>query len=422
MHYPITHTITRYIVDCYFLLIVIEKFFGRYIYSKILFVIVLLLSLLSVNGEYYSYAGDRKSKTENRIRITGDFRSIINYSESDSRDGSSSVSDEFGLRLRIRAEYWLTENAKIGSRVAGICYYDDCNLDWYWGTAGSTNNGLAKGQATLDELYLNLMPSNRSSLTFGRMQTRNILGGVVFSKSLDRNDGHNTRVTWTDGIRAAYKASNGWNGEFIMQYNGPDGPGSIRRGDLDFNHSDARWTYFVGFENLQKKGPIIQRAISISYLPSSLLKDGNANGRREDYWGLVGRLMLSFPILQGNTRFLTGAEIGYAPNTPTSGAVGITSNPSGMAWNIVGSVVDFIPGHSFGINYARTGAGWLLSPQYRDNDELIELRYRWEIDSNNVFDARVRRRKDIEYKLGSARKNSEYDFFARFTRKFSVLD
>jgi hypothetical protein len=356
------------------------------------------------------------------IAIDGDLRPIVDTFDRDTRDGMSVSDERLGLRFRLRGDYGITDEWHVGARLAGVCFTDDCDPDWYFDSSAPTNNGLAGGQVTFDELYMNWFRTERGAFAIGRLQTRAVLRGGVYAKSLDRNDSNNVNVTWTDGGQATYRARNGWNSTLILQYNGRDGPGSIRRGQLDFDDDGARTTTFVGFENLQNWGPIAQRAFGISYLPNSLLKDGDPSGRREDYWGLVGRLMFRVPQRREGVRFRTGTEIGYAPETPTSAAANLDTSVSGLAWNIVASVMDFLPGHNFGINYAQTGAGWLLSPQYRQNEELFELRYQWRTRRGQLLEARVRWREEIEQRIGTVQKREEFDFYLRLTWEFTVKD
>ena len=91
-----------------------------------------------------------------------------------------------------------------------------------------STNGLEDGQFTFDELYLHLFRRELYNLTVGRQQTRFVLRGGVFSRSLDRNDSNNTRVTWTDGFHFTFRQLAGWEGHFIVQDNSADGTGSIR--------------------------------------------------------------------------------------------------------------------------------------------------------------------------------------------------
>jgi hypothetical protein len=224
-------------------------------------------------------------------------------------------------------------------------------------------------------------------------------------------------VNWTDGAQATYRAKNGWNSSLVWEYNSRDGASSIRHGELDFDNSKAQNTLFAGFENITRWGPIVQRALDISYLPSSLLKDGTADGRREDYWGVVGRLVGRWPQRREGIRLRAGIEMGYAPNTATREAVGVTSSVDGLAWDVVVSLMDFVPTHSIGINYAQTGAGWLLAPQFRPNEELFEIRYIWNPRSPlwPLVEARIRWRDDLEQIVGASQKREEFDGYLRFT-------
>ena len=73
------------------------------------------------------------------------------------------------------------------------------------------------------------------------------------------------------------------------------------------------------------------------------------------------------------------------------------------------------PDHSIGVNYGRVGAGWLLSPQFRQNESLTEIRYQWRKNRQLAFDFRIRKRKELARLELSDRKREELDFFVRFT-------
>ena len=62
----------------------------------------------------------------------------------------------------------------------------------------------------------------------------------------------------------------------------------------------------------------------------------------------------------------------------------------GLAWNVTVSIMDFVPKHSIGINYAGTDAGWLVSPEYRNNERLTEIRYMWRPNDRMTVDIRAR--------------------------------
>lgn len=354
------------------------------------------------------------------VTISGDVRPLYNYLDLTLRDGVNSTESEGRLRARLRGTFAFRENFQIGARLAARCTTNSCDPDWVLERA--SNNGLKGGEITLDELFLHWYRTDRFNVTFGRQQTRFVLRGGVFARSLDRNDSNNTNVTWTDGLHTTYRAANGWNSHLIMQRNWSTGTGSIRRGLLDFDDSAAKHTWFIGFENTNALGPIVQRSLDISYLPQSLLTDGDIDGRRDDYWTIVGRLAARWPLGSGGTRLRTGVELGYAPNRPTRDAVNLATGVDGLAWNVVFSLMDVRPGHSIGINFGETGAAWFLSPQFRPNEEQYEVRYQWRppwARRGALVEARFRWREDIEQQLGTVRKRDAFDAFFRITWQFS---
>ena len=77
--------------------------------------------------------------------------------------------------------------------------------------------------------------------------------------------------------------------------------------------------------------------------------------------------------------------------------------------------MDFKPSHSVGLNYGQVGAGWLLSPQFRQNESLAEMRYQWRRSKDLALDIRVRRRIELEQLVGSDQKQNELDSFVRLT-------
>ena len=302
-----------------------------------------------------------------------------------------------------------------------VCYVDDCNLEFVLDSTPSTNSGLKGGEFTFDELYLHWFRTERGSFAVGRLQTRAVLRSGVYAKSLDRNNSNNVNVNWTDGFLAIYRAQNGWRSSFVLERNDSDGASSIRHGPLDYNDSEARNTFFAGFENIDSWRLVVQRAFDVSYLPNSLLVDGNVNGRREDYWGLVGRLAMRWPQRSEGIRLRSGLEIGYAPETPTAQAVNLEEDADGLAWDVVVSVMDFLPDHSIGVNYAQTGSGWYLSPQFRPNEELLELRYQWRPAHFPLLEIRIRERQDLQQETTAIRKRHEIDGYIRLTWEFNLL-
>ena len=141
------------------------------------------------------------------------------------------------------------------------------------------------------------------------------------------------------------------------------------------------------------------------------------SGRREDYYGIVIRTANRWPERNEGIRLRVAAELGYAPETQTRAAAGLVGDGDvdGLAWNIVVSLMDFKPNHSIGVNYGRVDAGWLLSPQFRQNESLAEIRYQWRKSKRLALDIRVRHRKELEQQALTIDKSEETDFFLRLT-------
>ena len=186
-------------------------------------------------------------------RFSGDLRPIYD-AERDEADGGTVNDANWGVRWRVGAEWGIIKKLRAGARLAGICSIDDCDPDFVMQTATPGANGLLAGQITIDQLYLHGFRKGRFDVAVGRLQTRFVLRGGVYAKSLDRNDSNNVNVTWTDGMHATVRGLRGWATHFVLQRNASDGTGSIRRGLLDFDDESARNTYFVGTENIGRWG------------------------------------------------------------------------------------------------------------------------------------------------------------------------
>ena len=358
-------------------------------------------------------------------KVSGDLRPIVEYDTEEDENGVST--DEgwsLGIRARLGVVWAPLRRLHLGARLAGICFTNDCNVDIVREPATSAGNGLAGGEATFDQFYLHWFRTGKFDLAVGRLQTRFVLRGGVYAKSLDRNDSNNVNVTWTDGLHATYRIKRDYEIHLVLQHNVEAGSSSIRRGALDFSDPGAEISYFAGSENIQSLGPMVQRAIDISYLPDSLLKDGDVDGRRGDYWAPVGRVAFRWPNRREGLRLRAGTEVGYAPETQTclSANLGCSGDVSGLAWNIVASAMDFAPRQSIGINYARTGPGWYLSPQYGPNEELFEIRHQWNPEHWPLLEARVRWRRELEQQVGAAQRANDFDFYLRLTWQFKIKD
>ena len=155
-------------------------------------------------------------------------------------------------------------------------------------------------------------------------------------------------------------------------------------------------------------------------MPASLSESGINGGPVADYWGAVARVAARWPVRSESWRLRLSSELGYAPTTPTNLAAGIagSGDTGGLAWNVTASIMDFLPNHSIGINYARTEAGWLISPQYTDNERLLELRYMWRPTDRLTLDVRGRWRNDLTQIIIDDPNRDRFDFYARITWSF----
>ncbi len=363
--------------------------------------------------------GDRRGFT-----LDGDLRLGYIFEGEDFQDVTLGETDVLRARWRVRSSWGLLPGLRARVRVAGLCSTEDCDLDFYLQPSLPAPASITDGQITIDSMFLQWYRSDQFDFAIGRMETKFVSRGGVYAKSLDRNDSNNLRINWTDGLHSTYKAKNGWDSHLIVQYNDEDGQSNVRRFPLDFSSSESRRSYFVAFENLEPKRRLIQRAFDVSYLPASLAVDGPGGRRLEDYWGFVARAALRWPVRSDSWRLRLSSELGYAPTTQTKQAAGIvgSGDADGLAWNITASIMDFLPSHSIGINYARTEAGWLLSPQYADNEELFEIRYVWRPKDQLTLDVRGRWRDELTQQIIDDPSRDRFDFYARFTWSFRVID
>lgn len=354
-------------------------------------------------------------------QVNGDLRVGLVRVEKDERDGTSETTESFRGRFRIGGSYNVTDWLNADARIATSCTSDECNPSATLDPSIDTRTSIDEGTITFDEFYLHVFRLERFDVALGRLQTKFVTRAGVFAKSLDRNNSNNFNINWTDGVHGTYRFPNESIVHLISEYNDADGPSSVRRGPLDFTDSDSRVSHFLAWESQRRIGPITQRGIDISYLPSALLKDGVQTGPIEDYVGIVARMVTAHEFGSKGRRWNVSAEIGYAPETPSRAAVNLAGDgdADGLAWAVTASIMELWPKHSIGINYGRAGAGWLLSPQYRDNEQLAEIRYMWRKRSGLAIEARLRWREELEQQVIQMQPRDEIDFFARFTLGFS---
>lgn len=355
-------------------------------------------------------------------QFAGDVRGGYFDLERTARDGGETESDEYKFRLRLSADRQLTETLSFRARLAGIYSTEQEDSSFYLrGYPSRPGTGLATGDATLDELYIRYAPGDSGwTLRAGRMQTKFELPGVA-SKGLDRNDSPNVDVTWTDGLHLTQSTwLAGWNTHLILQHNHEKGASVTARSPLDFSDSGSRVSLFAGLEARQDLGPVIQRVIGFTYMPDALAPVGVSQGVREDYTTLDAKLAAAWPVGDSGRQLVAGTEVAYAFDTPPGAAVGTgeTSDSDGFAWQVAASIYDIKPGHHLGVVTGEAGGGWLLSPDFRNNDRLHEIRYQWKFTTDWSMEARYRIREELRVPGGVEASREDRDIYIRITGKF----
>ena len=351
--------------------------------------------------------------------ISGDLRGGYFASERTARDGTRSEQDAFNARLRVAVERAFGEHWTVRSRVAGRFSSEQDGSDAYVRAWAPSRSGAAFGDVTLDEAYLGYRAADDGlRVKVGRFQTAFAVPGVA-SKGLDRNDSPSIDMQWTDGVHVDMPVGGGWRGHVIGQYRHRRGSGGVAHAPLDFSDRDSRATVFLGLENRQRLGPVTQRMLSVTWMPDSLADLGLASPSRSDYTTIDARIAAEWPLREGGPRFVAGVELGHALDTPSAAASGTGGggDAGALAWQLQASVYDFAPRHHIGFAVGRADAGWLLSPDFRPNDSLAEIRYQWQFRPKTSMEARVRQRRELEHPAGS-RARVEDDVYLRLSHKF----
>jgi hypothetical protein len=365
----------------------------------------LLLLPTSVNAEW---------------RGGGDMRGGYFASEREARTGLRS--DDAGARVRLRlfTEHVASPEWRFRARIAGRYGTDQHSMRVWLRGYTPTATGTRLGDTTLDEFHLTWAPSGADwTLRFGRFQSKFELMGVA-GKSLDRNDSPNVDVSWTDGLHLQHRVGRGWRAHLILQHNHRRGTTTVARPPLDFRDPDSRISVFAGLEAIEPSGPIVQRMIGLAWWPAALAHDGIAPPARQDMVAVTARGAVAWPAGEGDRRWLFGAEAGHAPNTPRGALVGTgeAAPAGGNAWQVSANLEHLKPGRHVGIVYGRADAGWLISPDFRNNDSLAEIRYQWQLRPGLSLEARYRWREELDIPSAAARARVDRDVYLRLSTRF----
>lgn len=349
-------------------------------------------------------------------RFSGDLRFGYYNEKREARTGTEPRVEEGRLRARIALDGALGDGWSFRGRLAGRYGTDNGPDSFYLRLHAPGRSGAALGDTTLDEFYLRRRAADdRWSVKMGRIQTGVTLRGVA-GKALDRNDSPSVSINWTDGVHVERQLLESWRGHLVVQYQDRDGIGQATAAPLDFSRSGSRIGTHAAIDG-KADGIWVQRRLAVTWMPDALAPQGLAQGAREDYLALDAKLAAAWPLGGGGTRLLLAGEIGYAPNRPDRAvlATGGSGEAKGLAWQTSVNFMDLAPGHHLGFVYARIGSGWLLTPDFRPNDELAEVRYQWRITPKWSMEARYRIREEIKIPATAPRAREDTDFYIRLT-------
>lgn len=353
--------------------------------------------------------------------VSGDFR-IHFYAENwrDTRSGGTDDDASSGTRFRLRLKRDVGENCRFQTRFAATAA--DRGNDWSFYIRPDRDSGTAvnPGTATFDEFFVQCESSDSGSQwRFGRLQSNLDLPHMA-TRSLDRSQASSLNIGWTDGIAFRQALGRQWYGEIVAQYNGADGNGQTTRGPLAFDDSDSRVGFFGVLGSDADVGPVFMRALAVTVYPDALASEGLSSSQREDYVTATFKLGAGWDLGDSGRRLVAVGELGRALETPQRLAVGLPGrgDADGWGWQLGADLVNVFPRHTVGLNYGRVDAGWLISNDFRQNNELAEFRWQFKYSAALRFEFRARWRRELERLAGAAFLQRDRDVRVRTTWKF----
>lgn len=282
-------------------------------------------------------------------------------------------------------------------------------------SALSTENGLNAGDATLDSLYFSYKRVEDKEIQLGRMQLKVTLPGVN-RKSLSRNDSVGTQITWTDGMRFAFKDVKGWQNQAVFAYSSAEGSSTVQRAPLSLNTDSTRWSAFFAGDKVVEDATWFLKGFTFTYLPTALCRDGVSTcANRVDYPVLVAREGWQWHMGEA-VKIQFGLEAGLAVSTPPLSVLNLpgSGDAGGSAWQLSLDLMNFAAGQSTGVVIGRAEAGWLISPDFRNNSSSTEWRYHWQISSLHAVTAGWLSEEDILQPLSAVQKQRETRTYLRY--------
>jgi len=339
-------------------------------------------------------------------------------SERKAADGSRSDQSDPRLRLRLWAGRALSERWYFRTRAAGTFSSQQDDVRAQLKPYRDSGTGVVAGTVTLDEVYLRRNLTG-GDLRLGRLQTGFKLPSVP-SKSLDRNDSSNTALGWTDGVHWRQGLGEGWTGHLIGQYYHRNGTGNTVRSPLDFSESTHRAGIYGALESHHSWGPVDWAMLSINHIPDALPQaTGDSPGRR-DYTTATIKAAARWPLADRASQLVAAAEFGHAFQVPQAAQIGLPGEGrvSGNAWQATVSLFDLQPGHHLGVVYGQAGGGWLISNDYRHNDNLFEIRYQYRVSARLSMELRFRDRHERKMRVNRQRRQRDQDVYLRLSWRY----
>lgn len=350
--------------------------------------------------------------------VTGaDLRAGFFASERDQRDGGEISESDFRARLRVSAQRNLSADWLFRSRIAGSFSSDSDEVGVRLDRYRASPTGTRPGEVHFDEFFLGWAdPARRHQLRVGRFQTAFNLP-VVPGKSLDRNDSSSVGIGWTDGFHLQRRIGESWRGHLIGQVNHRRGAGNTVRAPMSFSDSGSRLGWYMAFQAVDNPGPLTMRMVSINWVPDALATHGPGDPRRDDYLTVAAKVAAEWPVGQRGTRFVLAGEFGHSVNRPQRNVLMIdgAGRVSGNGYQASANLFDIRPDHHLGVVYGHVQGGWLTSNDFRNNDELFEIRYQRRFGPNLSMEVRYRWRRDLEMRSGAERLQQDRDVYARIT-------
>ncbi|MEX0900692.1 MAG: hypothetical protein WD081_08405 [Gammaproteobacteria bacterium] len=352
------------------------------------------------------------------LTFSGDIRSGVLGSETRLRTGTIAEALSWRTRARAGAHLRIGTDWSLVGRAAGRFDTEQRDLTFELDFDAPGPGGLADGQATIDTLHVLYAPADGPwRIRLGRFQTAFELEGVA-KKSLDRLDSPSFDVTWTDGAWVEHRGG-AWTGHVILQYNDADGPSNALRRPLVFDAGESRVGLFAALSANEPRGPLVQRVLTVTWLPGALRPFGPGSPLRDDHLSVTAKSAAAWRFGSEGTRLLVAGEAGYARNTPRQTILGSGNDDAlRFGWQVSLSVIDVVPSHSIGIVYGRVADGWLISPDYSPNQWALEARWLWRLNAAWAVDARIRRRAEIDLPFPSLHPRRYDDFYLRATWRY----